>query len=121
MKRVLPVIASGIVLAIIAGLGVWTRQPWLDPRLDLAGLTQTSTPQAPKAWSIGVGQLLGPVGGFIGVFVTSATTSPLFAAEHVLVLPRVWAVLIEIVRPPDCGFFSRQRTWPVVLLPCWLR
>ena len=47
-----------------------------------------------RPFSIAVGQLIGLVAGFVGVFAASATAVPQFMGDHTLVGVRVFAIII---------------------------
>ena len=97
-KVVAPVLIA-LVLGIIAVLSIWTQQPWLAPSIGSAVFTQVFNPDQPSAkpYSIGIGQLLGGVAGFAGVFIAAAAATPQFMGGHELVAARAIAVAIAVL------------------------
>lgn len=95
-KQLLKPIAATAVLAIIGAFSVWAQEPWLMPSLGSAVFVQTLTPEEPTAtpYVTGVGQLLGLVSGFIGVYIAAATVTPMFMGENALTFARVLAVAV---------------------------
>ena len=86
------------VLAVIAALSVLLQQPLLAPSLGSAVFVQVTSPNEPSArpWNTAVGQFVGLAAGFIGIYVASASTVPVFMAGHPLVWARVLAVVVAI-------------------------
>ena len=87
-----------LVLAVIGLLSVWTQQPWLVPSLGSAAFVQTLTPKETSAtpWSIGVGQLCGVAGGFLGVYLLGAQAAAPFVSDHALTWVRLGAVVVAL-------------------------
>ena len=98
MTKLIQPLAASIVLGLIGLLAVWSHEPILVPSLGSALFTQIYDASAPSAspWSIGVGQLAGLAGGFLGVAVAFAAPTPSFMGDHALVYARVLAVLIAV-------------------------
>lgn len=91
-------LAVSIVLGLIGLFSVWAHEAWLLPSLASAAFLQTLTPNEPSArpWNTAVGQLAGAVGGFAGVFLTSAWATPTFMGDHPLAMARVAAAVIGV-------------------------
>ena len=91
-------LAAG-ALGLIAALSVLLQEPLLAPSLASAMFVQVMTPGQPtaKPWNTAVGQLVGLAAGLIGVYVSFATTVPMFMGDHPLVWARVLAVVIAVV------------------------
>ena len=99
MTKLLQPVAAAIMLGVVALVAVWTGEPILVPSLGSAIFTEIYTASEPSAsfYSIGVGQLAGLVGGFVGVTVALAASAPSFMGHHPLVYARVLAVLAAVV------------------------
>jgi hypothetical protein len=84
------------VLAAIGVVFVWIQQPLLVPSLGSAVFVQVMSPTEPSArpWNTAMGQVIGLVGGMIGIFLAHATTVPNFLSSRPLILIRVLAVAI---------------------------
>ena len=97
--KTIPPLLIALILGAIAALSAWTQEPWLAPSLGSALFTQLLSPEeeAAKPYSIFLGQVLGGIAGFAGVFLASATTVPPFFGEHPLVFARVLAVVIAVL------------------------
>jgi hypothetical protein len=97
-KMITPIVIA-LVLGVIAVLSIWTQQPWLAPSIGSAVFAQVLNPDQPSAkpYSIGVGQLLGGVAGFAGVFIAAAATTPQFMGGHELVAARAIAVAVAVL------------------------
>lgn len=97
-KIAAPVLAA-LVVGIIAVISVWMQEPWLAPSLGSAALAQTISPDQPtsKPYSVAVGQLLGAVAGFAGVFIAGTATLPMFMGDHDLVLARAGAAALALL------------------------
>jgi hypothetical protein len=99
MQKILPVAVATIAMVVIALVAVWTQEGLLVPSLGSAVFIQAFSPTQPSAtpYSIGVGQVLGVVGAFVGVYISMSAWAPEFTAGHALVYGRVLAVLIAVL------------------------
>lgn len=99
LKPTLQVVILAAVLSIIGVLAVFFQQPWLVPSLGSAVFVQVLTPTVPSArpYHISVGQLIGVLGGFTGVYAAQAVSTPIFTEQHTLVYVRVIAMIISVV------------------------
>lgn len=99
MQKVVSVLSICVVMVVIGLVAVWTQEPFLVPSLASAAFTQILSPTQPNAspYSVGVGQVIGAIGGFIGVYVAASAAQPLFMSGHPLVYARVLAVFIAIL------------------------
>lgn len=98
MKLVLPPILLVVVIGLIALSSVWAQQAWLAPSIAAAAFTQMFTPTQPGArpYSIGVGQLVGVVAGFSGVWAVHAMNVGRLMGDHDITYDRVAAVAIAV-------------------------
>lgn len=93
-RAVLTSAAAAAVLGVIGLVSAAVREPFLVPSLGSAAAVQLLAPRDPSAriWNTLVGQLLGIVGGLVGVLVAAGTALPPFTGGHALALGRVAAV-----------------------------
>lgn len=86
------------VLALVGVVSVLLQQPLLAPSLGSAVFVQVMSPMEPSArpWNTAVGQLVGLVAGFIGVYLAFATAAPTFLGSNPLVWTRVFAVAVAV-------------------------
>jgi hypothetical protein len=98
-KRLAPPFVVAVILGVIGALAVWLQEPWMMPSLGSAIFVQILTPREPsaRAWNTGLGQVAGIAGGFAGVYLAAATTTPTFMGDHKLVFARVLAVVIAVL------------------------
>lgn len=96
-------------ITVAACLSWWTGEALLAPSLGAAVLTQVATPTAPNAriWPIAVGQLCGVAGGFLGVHLAGAASTPAFTAGHALLAPRIGAIAIALSTTTLAMFATR--------------
>lgn len=92
-------IAASVVLAIIGAWAVRVQVPWLVPSLGSAVVAQTLDAPQPtsRPWSIGGGQVMGLAGGFAGVYLLGAGSTPIFMGDHRLTFARIGAAAIAVL------------------------
>ena len=98
MNKVLPPLLITVVLAAIAALSLWSQQAWLAPSVAAAAFLQVFSPDQPAArpYSIAVGQIIGGIAGFIGVFALGTTVAPALTGEHHLIAARFGAIVVAL-------------------------
>ncbi len=91
-------LTSAVVMALVGGIGMWVRQPWLFPSLGPTIFLQTVTPNQPSArpWNTIVGHLLGIVAGFAALFLFGAQHELPPMASGVLEFGRVGATALAV-------------------------
>jgi uncharacterized membrane protein YeaQ/YmgE (transglycosylase-associated protein family) len=96
MHKVFPPVATALILGLVGLIAWWAQAPLLAPSLGSAVFTQLLSPKEKGArpYSIAVGQVLGLVGGFGGVWIVQAYGVPEFIHGHALVSARVAAVVV---------------------------
>lgn len=97
-RAVLQPILITVVTGLVALLGYWAQAPWLIPGVGASAFIQLLLPDKPagQAYSTGVGQLIGMVGGFVAVLVTGASAAPVMSETHEIALIRVGAVALAV-------------------------
>ena len=87
------------VMVLIGALAVWAGEPWLGAALGSSVLLQTLEPDQKTAtmWDTCVGQIIGLVAGFAGVYAVGADSVPAFTNGEPLVWARVAAVAVAFV------------------------
>ena len=98
MKLVLPPVLLVAVIGLIALCSVWAQQAWLAPSIAAAAFTQLFTPtqSGAKPYTIVVGQVVGAVAGFAGVWAVHAMNVGKLMGEHDITYDRVAAVAIAV-------------------------
>lgn len=99
LKSVLQPVLITVVVGVIGVFAVWAQQPWLAASIGASAFLQLFLPDHPsgQAWTAGVGQLCGLVGGFAGVYAAGATMAPVFIEHHELVYSRVLAIVVAVL------------------------
>lgn len=93
-----PILAA-VGLGLIALFGIWAQEAWLAPSLGSAMFLQVFNPEQESArpYSVAVGQLIGAVAGFAGVFIAGAASVPAFMGSNELVYARAIAVAVAVL------------------------
>ena len=87
-----------IVIGGIAALSVVAQEAWLAPSIAAAAFTQLFNPLQPGArpYSIVLGQVVGALSGFAGVYAAHAASAAKLMGAHDLAWERVAAVAIAV-------------------------
>lgn len=95
------VVAPGLMVVVIGGiaaLSVVAQDAFLAPSIAAAAFTQLFTPLQPGArpYSIVLGQMVGALSGFVGVYAAHATQVGTLMGDHDLAWNRAVAVAIAV-------------------------
>ena len=95
------VVAPALMVTVIGGialLSVVAQQAWLTPSIAAAAFTQLFNPLQPGArpYSIVLGQIVGALSGFAGVYAAHAANAGKLMGDHDLSWERAAAVAIAV-------------------------
>ena len=99
MKIVLSASLLVIVIGLLALGSIWAQQAWLAPSIGAAAFAQIMSPKetSSQPYSIFLGQIIGAIAGFIGVFASRSIDVGALMGSHDLMMPRVVAVAIAVL------------------------
>lgn len=98
VRILLPPLLATAVLGAIALVCVWTQQAILAPSLGAAAFSQMlhADEKSAQPYNLAVGQLIGGLAGFLGVYAAGQMGAHPFIGSHDLPLGRVLAVAIAV-------------------------
>lgn len=98
LKFVLGPVLMTVVIGTIAALGVVFQEALLAPSIAAAAFTQLFNPlqAGARPYTIVMGQVIGALSGFVGVYAAQATHAAKLVGDHDLPWDRVAAVAIAV-------------------------
>ena len=96
MRYIVPSILVVAVLGLVGVVSLWTKQALLAPSLGAAVFTQMlhANERSARPYNLAVGQIVGGIAGFIGVYAAGQVHAGLFTGAHSLPAGRIVAVVI---------------------------
>jgi len=97
-KLLLPTFGEGLLVLVVAGIGLVTRTPLIFTSLGPTAYELVEKPKAPSArlYNIIVGHMTALGAGFFSLWILSAWHAPIVATAGFVSSPRLWAAVLSV-------------------------